>query len=65
VKKCLHLKKTKPHWRRKPLKVVTRKDRLEAEKAERQRRLTIGQAMGMGGHISIVTAALLSGQRSR
>lgn len=39
MKKCLHLKKTRPHWRRKPPKVVTWKDRLEAEKRERQRKV--------------------------
>ena len=37
MKKCQHLKKTKPHWKRKPPKVVTWRDRLAAEKRERQR----------------------------
>lgn len=41
MKKCLHLKKTKPHWRRKPPKVITRKDRLESERRERQRQVLL------------------------
>jgi hypothetical protein len=32
MKKCLHLKKTKPHSRPKPPKVVTWRDRKEAER---------------------------------
>jgi hypothetical protein len=39
MKKCLHLKKTKPHWRRKPALVVTWRDRVAAERAEREHRL--------------------------
>jgi hypothetical protein len=31
MKKCLHLKKTKPHWRRKPPKVIPWKKRRGAE----------------------------------
>lgn len=27
LKKCLHMKKTKPHWRRKPPRVVTWRER--------------------------------------
>lgn len=32
MKKCLHLKKTKRHWRRKPPKVTTRREKIEAER---------------------------------
>lgn len=32
MKKCLHLKKTKRHWRRKSQKVVTWRERKEAER---------------------------------
>lgn len=40
MKKCLHLKKTKRHWRRKPPKVVTWRERRDAErKAAAERRL--------------------------
>lgn len=38
MKKCLHLKKTKPHWRRKPPKVVTWKERREAERQRERER---------------------------
>lgn len=32
MKKCLHLKKTKRHWRRKPPKVLTWREKKEAER---------------------------------
>lgn len=32
MKKCLHLKKTKKHWRRKPPKAVTWREKREAER---------------------------------
>lgn len=35
MKKCLHLKKTKPHWRRKPVKVVTWRERMNAARRNR------------------------------
>jgi hypothetical protein len=61
MKKCLHLKKTKPHWRRKPPKVVTWKERREAEHrhavaATAARRSTIMAMVAMSGLISSTEA---------
>jgi hypothetical protein len=60
MKKCLHLKKTKPHWRRKPPKVITWKDRIAVERRERERKLSF-QAGFL--HVAAATAALLSDYR--
>jgi hypothetical protein len=62
MKKCLHLKKTKPHWRRKPPKVVTWRDRLEAEKRTRHARILLnhpGALMTAGIHSGIGAMAAL------
>ncbi len=57
MKKCLHLKKTKPHWRRRPAPVVTWRDRLEAERRERAERQARAR---MGGAITGAEAAMLA-----
>lgn len=62
MKKCLHLKKTKPHWRRKPPKVISWRERLEAQKRERQRQIlsaNLGAAMTMGIHSGIGAMAVI------
>jgi hypothetical protein len=60
MKKCLHLKKTKPHWRRKPPKVVTWKERREAEHRDRQRKILLdpfnrGRLMGIAAMSSLIS----------
>jgi hypothetical protein len=62
MKKWLHLKKTKRHWRRKPPKVVSWRDRLDAERAERRQKLAFQDALTMGHGMSVVAAALLGGR---
>jgi hypothetical protein len=59
MKKCLHLKKTKRHWRRKPPKVVTWKDRLDAEKRERQRQV-LSDPFNFGRVIAMAAARGMS-----
>ena len=60
MKKCLHLKKTKPHWRQKPPKVITRKERLDVERRERQRKI-LADPFNTG---RILTMAAMSGLTS-
>lgn len=38
MKKCLHQRKAKPHWRRKQPKVMTWREKREAERAAEERR---------------------------
>ncbi len=59
MKKCMHLKKTKPHWKRKPPKVITWKERIEAERRERQRRVlsdpfNLGRTMAMAAMSGLI-----------
>jgi hypothetical protein len=65
MKKCLHLKKTKPHWRRKPPKVVTWMDRVDAERRERKRQFLLnphhrGALIGMAAMSGVGMMGALS-----
>jgi hypothetical protein len=55
MKKCFHLKKTKPHRRQKPPKVVTWKERRDAEYRERQRKILLDPFMGMAAMSGLIS----------